>query len=165
MLLLPSSITLVTLLIHRVRLARAARRERAPEDVVNNLPWRVWTGTGWEKHEGPIPKETGLESVPVDLERGARVGTTVTGTGAGANSLVEAQGQGHPSASQDGDSEPPWFNMQTECAICLSEFVKGDKVRVLPCQHIFHVEEIDEWLIHRKKLVSVYLDRNSVFFS
>jgi E3 ubiquitin-protein ligase RNF13/E3 ubiquitin-protein ligase RNF167 len=40
----------------------------------------------------------------------------------------------------------------------LSEFVKGDRVRVLPCQHIFHVEEIDEWLIHRKKLVSCFRD-------
>lgn len=52
----------------------------------------------------------------------------------------------------------PWFEMQHECAICLSEFVKGDRVRVLPCQHIFHVEEIDEWLIHRKKLVSCFRD-------
>jgi len=47
----------------------------------------------------------------------------------------------------------PWFEAQLECAICLSEFAKGDKVRVLPCHHIFHVEEVDEWLIHRKKLV------------
>lgn len=47
----------------------------------------------------------------------------------------------------------PWFEAQLECAICLSEFAKGDRVRVLPCQHIFHLSEVDEWLIHRKKLV------------
>ncbi|ESQ27962.1 hypothetical protein EUTSA_v10018859mg [Eutrema salsugineum] len=33
-----------------------------------------------------------------------------------------------------------------ECAICLSELVKGDKSRLLPkCRHSFHVECIDMW--------------------
>lgn len=33
-----------------------------------------------------------------------------------------------------------------ECAICLSELVKGDKARLLPkCNHSFHVECIDMW--------------------
>ncbi|KAI4353542.1 hypothetical protein L6164_002485 [Bauhinia variegata] len=35
----------------------------------------------------------------------------------------------------------------TECPICLSEFQKGDKVRMLPkCNHGFHVRCIDTWL-------------------
>ena len=40
-----------------------------------------------------------------------------------------------------------------ECAICLSEFVKGERIRILPCHHIFHLDEVDSWLIQRKKLV------------
>ncbi|KAG5409848.1 hypothetical protein IGI04_006167 [Brassica rapa subsp. trilocularis] len=33
-----------------------------------------------------------------------------------------------------------------ECAICLSDLVKGDKARLLPkCNHSFHVECIDMW--------------------
>ncbi|KAK7369457.1 hypothetical protein VNO80_11495 [Phaseolus coccineus] len=37
--------------------------------------------------------------------------------------------------------------LDTECVICLSEFVNGDKVRILPkCNHGFHVRCIDKWL-------------------
>ncbi|KAI4333458.1 hypothetical protein L6164_018268 [Bauhinia variegata] len=36
----------------------------------------------------------------------------------------------------------------TECPICLAEFEKGDKVRLLPqCNHGFHVWCIDKWLV------------------
>ncbi|TFK52505.1 hypothetical protein OE88DRAFT_1657803 [Heliocybe sulcata] len=133
-LLLPSALTFITLLIHRIRAARAAQRDRAPEDIVKSLPWRVYTGTGWEKHEGHIPGETCSEppSMDIDLEEGP---------------APQSSAPVPPAADQ------PWFETQTECAICLSDFVKGDKVRVLPCHHIFHMDEVDEWLIHRKKLV------------
>jgi hypothetical protein len=46
-----------------------------------------------------------------------------------------------------------WFASQTECAICLGDFEKGDQLRILPCGHIFHLDEVDAWLIRRKKLV------------
>ncbi|KAE9610246.1 hypothetical protein Lal_00006612 [Lupinus albus] len=37
--------------------------------------------------------------------------------------------------------------MDTECVICLSEFTKDEKVRILPkCNHGFHVPCIDKWL-------------------
>ena len=172
LLLLPSALTLTTLLIHRIRAARAEQRERAPEDVVNRLPWRVWTGSGWEKHEGPVPPLSSTKfSADTDLERGdagaeVELETTPREIGIG----VVSPGQCKPSTSHDeseaGEAEtrsvnPPWFDAQTEGAICLNDFARGDRVRVLPCKHIFHLEEVDEWLIHRKKLVSHHL----IFFA
>ena len=36
---------------------------------------------------------------------------------------------------------------ERECAVCLSQFEAGDRVRALPCQHEFHSSCIDRWLL------------------
>ncbi|GJE98975.1 hypothetical protein PsYK624_152130 [Phanerochaete sordida] len=137
-LLLPSILTFITLLIHRIRAARAARRDRAPEHFVHSLPWRVWTGNGWEKHDASLenaedPSEDPSSGPDRDLERGPVA----------------------PSCSRETSVEPPWVDEQMECAICLDMFAKGDRVRVLPCNHLFHMNEIDEWLITKKKVCPI----------
>ena len=149
---IPSSLTFLTLVIHRIRAAHAAQRERAPEDVVKRLPWRVWTGSGWEKHEGVSLDKPDQNIIPI-------ASTTDVDVELGQTHVTDPT----TSAQADEDEDPVWFNTQVECAICLDEFVKGDRVRVLPCKHIFHLDEVDEWLIHLKKLVS-QMTRWCLFF-
>ena len=145
-LLLPSFLALITLLVHRIRASRAAQRDRAPEDIVKNLPWRVWNGTRWEKADGTscakTPQKTG----------------NVTDPTSDSKLVIDANSEGDDELDrvEQGSSRThlPWYATQAECAICLEEFAVGDKVRVLPCEHVFHMNEIDDWLINRKKLVS-----------
>jgi len=50
-----------------------------------------------------------------------------------------------PTVSYSAELKLP--SLDTECMICLSEFTKGEKVRILPkCNHGFHVRCIDKWL-------------------
>ena len=40
-------------------------------------------------------------------------------------------------------------NCQTDerCTVCIEDFGKGEEVRVLPCDHIYHLKCIDTWLV------------------
>lgn len=47
------------------------------------------------------------------------------------------------------------YYSKDECAICMENFSRGEVVRILPCGHVFHKDECDEWLLKWRKLVSL----------
>ncbi|GLT98857.1 hypothetical protein SLE2022_163330 [Rubroshorea leprosula] len=50
-----------------------------------------------------------------------------------------------PTSTYTNSSSP---SSSPGCAICLADFLNGDKIRMLPkCNHQFHVACIDKWLL------------------
>jgi len=58
----------------------------------------------------------------------------------------ETEGQGQQPQQPQGHG---YMQLSDECTICLDEFAPGDRVRKLPCDHIFHSTCIAKWLVER----------------
>ncbi|KAL6629330.1 hypothetical protein ACP70R_029095 [Stipagrostis hirtigluma subsp. patula] len=89
------------------------------------------------------------------LRRARRQGPARRGGGGGAS--VEEDPEKPPVLEPEAPPPPPALvysaagtklaGAAAECAICLSEFVDGDAVRVMPaCGHGFHARCIERWL-------------------
>ena len=61
-------------------------------------------------------------------------------TSAAANRLSDE------SAVKQSNDDDGGAMTQTSCVVCMSEFVNRQRIRELPCHHIFHLKCIDKWL-------------------
>ncbi|KAJ3193692.1 hypothetical protein HK101_004356 [Irineochytrium annulatum] len=52
-----------------------------------------------------------------------------------------------PTESEPEPEMPLPEGSTTNCAICFCDFEPGDRIRILACQHLFHVACVDPWLI------------------
>ncbi|GMH12638.1 hypothetical protein Nepgr_014479 [Nepenthes gracilis] len=67
-----------------------------------------------------------------------------------------------PVHAYDAGAKQGMMEMESDCAICLSEFEEGQYVKVIPfCRHVFHMSCIDAWLSSQ---VTCPLCRTDQFF-
>lgn len=84
-------------------------------------------------------------------------GTDHQSTGRGACQVAVACAAGETCAAEASAEEAcvaEAFGAEA-CAVCLEDYVSGDRLRVLPCLHEFHALCIDEWLTTRQPLCPV----------
>lgn len=163
--LLPSVLTLVTILLGRLRSSRQRKLDRAPSSVVLSLPERIWEPGAFEKSDCDSDSvrselqadDGGEQAEPLPADRPVPdVDATVP----------QSEPQGNPDFNAEAVSRSPrpphvhshphlHYFSPDECSICLQNFVKGDPVRILPCGHLFHKTEVDDWLIKWKKVCPV----------
>jgi hypothetical protein len=93
-----------------------------------------------------------LESIPVvsyniglqrDQDVGSKILTSDTGLSREPQTTLERGTSIDPEAEAEGETE------SVSCPVCTDDFVKGEKVRILPCGHIYHQDCIDPWLFER----------------
>lgn len=56
--------------------------------------------------------------------------------------------EGKPTTDPTANTPPDADASNFSCPICTDDFVKGQDIRVLPCNHNFHPECIDPWLVN-----------------
>ncbi|KAJ9270117.1 hypothetical protein DTO212C5_3856 [Paecilomyces variotii] len=75
----------------------------------------------------------------------------MTGSGADATKSTDVEKAPQAAAKTTGSSGPEQNAQESgnySCPICTDDFVKGQDLRVLPCNHQFHPECVDPWLVN-----------------
>lgn len=164
LLFLPSFLTFFTLATHRWRHSRARRRERASPELVNSVPWVRWGEDGTEKSDpaatakDTTSTDTTSPKASPDLEAAHAANLPFSwfswlrrSTQTPNQTLESSLSLKHPAIPFSAISASKFFSSYKECAICLSEFSKGEAVRCLPCQHLLHAACVDPWLLQTKR--------------
>jgi hypothetical protein len=153
------------------RLNSQREADRAPPLLVLSLPERIWTpDIIWEKEESDSDSNASTPTSPSPKRKTAQSDTLLIPppptispseiTTPPLTSIPEASASTSAAISEvvrgkkrtkSGVSKK--YFSKDECAICMDNFQKGEVVRILPCGHVFHKDECDEWLLKWRKLV------------
>ncbi|KAI0479273.1 hypothetical protein GGR56DRAFT_371196 [Xylariaceae sp. FL0804] len=96
---------------------------------------------------GQSPSTQGRSDV---VQEGAEQSTpsgAITGTGASSVPAEASRAEGSSAASPKTEDQPVG-DENPGCSICTEDFARGEDVRVLPCNHKFHPNCVDPWLIN-----------------
>lgn len=115
-----------------------------------------------DKDDKPVTSASDVELGPAEGARhsgspppapkpGAPIpeGSVHSGEGNTESELVKTE---TVDGTHDSERRKPEDGMNTDnglaCSVCTDDFVKGQDIRVLPCDHKFHPECIDPWLLN-----------------
>jgi hypothetical protein len=119
-------------------------RHNTDQDDVNESKEGELLQRNTESHQSEEPVEDDI-ALPADQNTTSVEEKDRTG--------VVAQNEGLAPVNADAPSEEACERetISTSCAICIDEFVNGEKLTLLPkCKHAFHPECIKEWLMERQ---------------
>lgn len=160
---------------------RQRKADRAPRDVVAGLPVFVWGEREGEKRAGTSSAEStnlggggvlgeGTSAHDEEASVGLRLldspteATALLRPGATSTRRASFFARLFPNQTPTPPPSPPpaapthrkkYVSLNIECAICLADFVDGERVMELPCGHLYHQDEIESWLLGTKRLVSL----------
>ena len=89
-------------------------------------------------HNAPVATAAIGAEVTEDRSKSPAVVAAAVESGMGP-AQAESVHSGQEATPRDGDRG---------CSICTEDFTTGEDVRVLPCQHKFHPNCIDPWLLN-----------------
>ena len=115
-----------------VRMTRNASRHLDVESILK-LPTVTY------QEESQPPSTTTTTTTPTTEEEGSWMWVRKEG---GTEEEEEEEEAETSTAKRDKKLD----NTDACCVICLEHFQQGDRLRVLPCDHSFHVGCIDQWL-------------------
>lgn len=171
LLFLPSLLTLGTVILARIAEWRRVRAERAPERAVQQLRVITWGRDALPEKAKPTVDEDAVEAGEQTPLLSSNASTSATTAPPSPRPFLDRfrvakrndstqprMSHNFSSTSLNSPSEDAAEDASTEedpivCAICISAFNKGDKVLVLPCGHLYHQDEVTEWLTGFSRLV------------
>jgi len=108
-----------------------------------------------DQHQATIPPRTSAEQTTVARDGPTHDGSepVTTETVAGTDQLPAGEAQTDSHADNG-----------LACSVCTDDFVKGQDIRVLPCNHKFHPECIDPWLLNVSGTCPMWYVRSSQVF-